>query len=112
MTEVNKKSNLRLITVEGWDGNGHMDVEISLADLLKQLEKQGVRLVEQPKCPDCVGTGNVPTYQGDEIKPCPRCGGSGYDRMVALGEVAEWLDDQCGSARMHAFLRRFGGGER
>ena len=32
-------------------------------------------------------------------------------RLVDVREVAEWLDDQCGSARAHWFLARFGGGD-
>lgn len=31
--------------------------------------------------------------------------------LVDAREVAEWLDDQCGSARAHWFLARFGGGD-
>jgi len=49
----------------------------------------------------------------EDSDPCQRCG-EAIERipLVRVSEVAEWLDEQCGSARMHAFQRRFAPGRR
>lgn len=40
------------VRIEGWDGNGRIDVELSVSSVVAQLAQQDVRVIVMPELPD------------------------------------------------------------
>ena len=83
----------------------------SMLPVSGEAHKKAIEAVIYRKCCSCSEATREKTEFGYDLAAYFASLAAQGVRLVDVREVAEWLDDQCGSARAHWFLARFGGGD-
>lgn len=87
------------------DGWGEKYADAVLAKIARY------EITVEPACPDCEGEGEVLSPH-DEFHDCARCDGTGFERMVSLAEIAEFVAQRGWRTLAERLCREFGGDER